>query len=241
MINPLQQMILNDVPRQMLENLVARQSTIYEEAREMAFRTTLWEQPEAESVFPINRRAIFEGELRRVAKAVGIPYENRKHGGDNYGYVMVQTGSLRITAHHVDHPKRFVRDAMSRAQNRAINRLLLQPCLDGALSEKLPRLDGCYVQILHGLLRERIGGEIRTAPFMTMAFPHAERRKYVDAWDVLEILQLYSAAPVVEIPTASPGSIVLPDVKLKPGAPEFDRKQKEREERKNNRKVSDQK
>jgi hypothetical protein len=160
-----------------------------------------------------------------------MPFENCRHHGDNYWYVMAHAGSLRLTAHHVDHPKRFVRPCSSRRQNAAINRLLLQPCLEEALLEPLPRMEGMVnAHILHGLIRERVGDEVLTRPFMTIAFPHPDINRYVDAWDILDVLQLYAAHADSQKADQDLKTIVLPEVKLKPNAGDVDEKEKKTKE-----------
>lgn len=202
----------------------------------MAFHTTLWEEPEAESVFPINRRAIFEGEVRRTCRLLDIPYENSAHHGENYWYVLVRAGDLILTAHHVDRPKRFVRPASSRKQNAAVNRISLQPYMEELLLEPLPKLEGLInAHVLHGIIKEKVGDQVLTQPFMTLAFPHPEAERYVGAWDISEVLQMYATRDAVP----SEGTVVMnemPNVTLKPDAARVDEREQEKKERRDRRK-----
>ena len=223
-MNPLQQHLLSNAPREFFESLASKQQALYGEAKSLAYDTPLWGEPEAESVFPIARRAVFEAELRRTSKAMDIRWEDQRHHGDNYGYVAVYPGSLLLTGHHVDRPRRFVRPCSSRKQNAAVNRLSLQPCLEEILLEPLPSLEGIVnAHILHGLIKETIDGRDQTKSFMTIAYPHPDQNKYVYALDILEVLQLHAAQPV----DTGEGTVVLTDdlqVTLKPDAAEVDAK-----------------
>jgi hypothetical protein len=231
LLSPLHRAVLDNIPSDLFSRLKSRQEQIYSEARAMAFETTLWDKPEAESVFPINRRAIFEGELRRTCRVLDIPFKNSVHHGENYWYVLVKSGNLLLTAHHVDRPKRFVRPASSRKQNAAVNRLLLQPCIEELLLEPLPKLDGLInAHVLHGLIRERVGDRVISQPFMTLAFPHPEIERYVDAWDISEVLQMYATRDSSDVEQ----TVVVeeaPKVTLKPDADKVDEREKKKKDR----------
>lgn len=236
-MNKFQEHLLENAPRSFFESLAARQKTVYGEARALAYNTPLWEEPEAESMFPIARRAVFEAELRHTAMATNTRWENMRHHGDNCGYVAVYPGDLLLTGHHVDRPRRFVRECSSRKQNAAVNRLSLQPCLEEILLESLPSFEGVVnAHILHGLIRETVDGKISTRPFLTIAYPHPDKNKYVYALDILEVLQLYTAQAI----DSEPGTVVLTDdllVTLKPDAAHVDSRRmaaEENDERKAN-------
>jgi hypothetical protein len=225
MINPLQQAVLDNVPAQFFFRLLQRHEAIYAEARQYAFGTALWDAPEAESVFPIARRAIFEGESRRIAKSLSIPHEDCLHHGFNYGYLLLKPGRMLLTMHHVDRPKRFVRPCSSRKQNAGVNRLLLNPYFEELLLAPIPEIaTGLNAHVLHGLIRETINGEVMTKPFMTLAFPHPEENTYVDAMDIREVIQLFSSNDAL-----SDDTVVMPadfGITLKPDAAKVDEREK---------------
>jgi hypothetical protein len=212
-LESLQRLILNSVAESFFARLSARQAVLYEEARAMAFSAP-WGNPEAESVFPINRRALMENEVRRSARENKLSCDDSRHLGDNCGYVLVQAGKLRITTHHVDKPTRFVPPCRSRQQNAAVNDWLDTPYFEELLQELPPRLgdaDSANVYLLHGLIVEKRAGKSYPSLFMRMAFPDAELARYVCNYDVLDLLQLYGAdgESVAGSPNGGGGS--LPD------------------------------
>lgn len=209
----LQQLALTSVPRVFFERLVARQGTLNEEARAMAFSAP-WGIPEAEVAYPQNRRGLFENEFRLSAKAAGLDCSDLKHAGDNYGYVLVRAGKLWITSHHVDRPTRFVRPCLSRKQHAAVNQWLDTPYFEELLQELPPKLgdaDRVNAYLLNGVvIEERAGKEFPTL-FMRLAFPDPDLERYVRNYDVFDLLQLYGYENGLVIGGLGNGGGSLPD------------------------------
>ena len=161
----------------------------------MAFSAP-WGDPEAKSVFPVNRRALMENEVRASARENKLPCDDSRHLGDNCGYVFVHAGKLRITAHHVDKPTRFVPPCRSRQQNAAVNDWLDTPYFEELLQELPPKLgdaDSANLYLLHGLVIEKRAEKSYPSLFMRVAFPNPDLAHYVSNYDVLDLLQLYRA------------------------------------------------
>jgi hypothetical protein len=228
-MNPLQQLLLDHVPPSLFKHLSDRQPMLYEEASGIAYNSTLWEKPEAETLFPILRRAVMEGELRRIARREGLICEDCRHNADNYGYLVVKAGPLLLTAHHVSSAMQVARPCLSRKQHSAVNDIILQPYFEELLSEPLPALDAVYGNILHGVIHRSVEGKTVPEPFMTISFPHPKKARHVAAWSVGDLLQLYSSTPS-PASVESSSTVVLPDVTLKAGAADFDRFEQERNE-----------
>jgi hypothetical protein len=190
----LQRLVLDSLPQSFLERLLARQAGVYAEARAMAYAGQ-WGNPEAETVFPHNRRGLMENEVRLTATESGLACIDARHMGDNCGYVQVLPGKIRLTTHHVDKPTRFVPRCQSREQNRAVNEWM-EPYLEGTLQELPPQLgdsDAANAYLLHGLITEKRGDAVFTSMFLRVAIPDPEISRYVRNFDVIELLQFYSS------------------------------------------------
>jgi len=120
----LQNLIMKSSPAAFWREIPTRQEALYNEARSYSYNKELWEDTEAETVFPIALRAIFENVVRRAAKLTQLKHFNMMHNGENYPYVLVKSGKLVITAHHVAGPNHFVRSAESRKQHAGVNEWL---------------------------------------------------------------------------------------------------------------------
>jgi hypothetical protein len=212
-LDSLQRLILDLVPESFFARLSARQPVLYEEAKAMAVSAP-WGDPEAETVFPINRRALMENEVRASARENRLSCADSRHLGDNCGYVLVQAGKLRITAHHVDKPTRFVPPCRSRQQNAAVNAWLDTPYFEELLQELPPKLgdaDSAHLYLLHGLVIENRAGKSYSSLFMRVAFPDSELARYVCNYDGLDLLQLYGADGESLAGTPNGGGGSLPD------------------------------
>jgi hypothetical protein len=208
-------MICADVPEQFWRALAARQDAVYQEAKDRAFETDSWTKPEAETVAPIIRRALFENELRKAAEVAGLRSFDMDHVGKNYGYVLIRAGNLVITAHHVGGPKHFVRPCESRKQNASINRWLDTLILDGILD--LPSLDDAETinaYVLHGIEIEERAEQIFETPFLQVAVPDAELSRYQKNYAIGELIGAYTMARSGSAPSGVPITLI-PD-KAKP-------------------------
>src|SRR6266404_6070710 len=128
-----------------------RQQPIYQQSIALAFNES-WTRAEAMNTMPHIRRALWESEFRKTAIACGLKAYDTAHAGDNCTYVMVKAAGLVVTAHHVDGPKQFVRDAESRKQNAGINDWLPEHIDERLLLHPLPKLGRkpIYLNLLHG-------------------------------------------------------------------------------------------
>jgi hypothetical protein len=196
----LRDLICGEIPEAFFRQLAARQDAIYQEARGMAYAGN-WTKPEADTVAPIVRRALFEDEVRRAAKSSGLQPFDMAHAGGNYGYVLVRAGKLIVTAHHVLGPNHFVRPCKSREQNASVNRWLDTLILDGTI--ELPTLDDASTvnaYLLHGIELEERAQRIFETPFLQVAIPDAELNRYQRNYPIGELIGAYSASPVSSAP-----------------------------------------
>ena len=207
MEDSIRDIILKDIPSGFLERLLTRQEGLYGEAYSVSFDSTLWTDREAETIFPVVRRALFESEFRKAAQTHKLKVHDRQHEGENYGYVLARAGRLRLTAHQVSGPNQFVRPCVSRKQNAAVNRWVDAPPLPGTLQEALPDLHESGLvnaYILHGRIIEKRGGKKFTTSFLRIGIPDAELTRYRRSYDVPELLQLMAQKAT--------GTLVTPEI-----------------------------
>lgn len=197
--------LIRAFPEQFLLRLRQSQTPVYQLSVEAAFSTLQWGKAEAMSVLPHVRRGLFEAEVRRAGEACGLDVSDSAHAGENCSCVTVRADGLVMTAHYVDGPGEFVRDAESRKQNAAVNEWMGEHCDERLLVRPLPRVGRkpIYLNLLHGGCFDDAGRAKPTLDpstfFLRVCVPAADgSRKYVRNWNALEILSAYASIPVAQ-------------------------------------------
>lgn len=190
---------VKEVPKQFLVRMLERQHALYQQSIAAAFDER-WSAPEALNVLPHLRRAFVEHDFRQTAIACGLKAFDTPHAGDNCTCVLVKAGQLILTAHYVDGPKQFVRDAESRKQNAAVNGWMDEHIDERLLVNPLPKFGNkpIYLNLLHGgIFLRTADGKVSvdsTACFLHIAIPDEASQKYLYNWSAQEILLAYSTA-----------------------------------------------
>lgn len=187
-------------PKQFLVRLSERQQSIYHQSIAMA-STEAWTAAEAASVLPHIRRGFWESELRKVAVECGLRcFDMPFQDGESSTYVLVKARGMILTAHYVDGPHQFVREAESRKQNAAVNSWVNEHTNENLLLHPLPRLGTkpIYLNLLHGafFMRSANGsvGIETTSCFLHLAIPEEAAKRYLYNWSAQEILLAYDSA-----------------------------------------------
>jgi len=199
--DPLRDLIMKSSPQRFWQEIASRQEALYNEAYSYSFNEGLWEKPEAETVLPVVRRALFENVVRQAARVARVESLDMMHKGDNYPYVLVKCAKLVMTAHHVPGPCHFVRPAESRKQNAAVNEWLDTWVRQELLIRPLPdlrRSGNVNVLILHGQTREKMEGKEISSSFLQLAIPDADLNEYRRIYHVKDLLQSYSQQAVAD-------------------------------------------
>lgn len=200
MANILLDRFVRAFPKQFLTHLMERQQPIYQQSIALAFNES-WTRAEAMNTMPYIRRALWESEFRKTALACGLKAYDTAHAGDNCTCVMVKADGLIVTAHHVDGPGEFVRDAESRKQNAGINDWLPEHIDERLLLQPLPKLGRkpIYLNLLHGgpFVTSAVGVVTvdATSCFLRIAIPDDDSKKYLYNWSAQEVLLAYATAP----------------------------------------------
>lgn len=128
-------------PRDFLEDVVRmlflRYPSTDEECRDKH------EEPEARDVYPYERRAVIEGELRRIAKSHGISATTEKNCRKSHSYTLLQSDGVLLTASAVDNPNKIPRPAEHRKTYARSAMLKL-------FGEQPPQSDTLYAILQHG-------------------------------------------------------------------------------------------
>src|SRR6266853_4266181 len=103
----LRDLIMRSSPQRFWQEIATLQEALYNEAYSYSFNEGLWEKPEAETVLPVVRRALFENVVRHAARVARMESCDMMHKGENYPYVLVKCAKLSMTAHHVPGPGHF--------------------------------------------------------------------------------------------------------------------------------------
>ena len=212
--DPLCSLVMDHSPEAFWKELVSRQTALYKEAHSYSYHGALWEKPEAETVFPLVRRAMFESTFRSAAKLSGLQTFDLRHESD-YPYVLVKTKKLIMTAHHVEAPGWFVRLAASRKQNAAVNKHLDYYVRSELLLQPLPDLKKCgrvNLYVLHGQQWDDEDEKIFT-PFLQVAIPDVDLTKYSRVYEVRELLQFYAQKAVTPQPEVRVADRAIPRIK----------------------------
>jgi hypothetical protein len=190
----LRDLIIAHSPKGFWQEISLRQEGLYNEAYSLSHQEALWKKPEADTVLPVVRRALFESTIRNAARANALKPFDMMHAGDNYPYVQVRTRRLIITAHYVPAPGHFVRFAESRKQNAAVNGWVDTYARQELLLKPLPKLGSTgaiYLYLLHGQFRDIENGKAIFRPFLQIAIPDAELEIYRKVYEVRDLLMLY--------------------------------------------------
>jgi hypothetical protein len=187
------------VPKQFIMRLVERQQTLYQQSIAIAFNES-WTSVEALNVLPYIRRGLMESDFRKSAIECGLKPFDMPHAGENCSCVMVKANGLILTAHFVDGPGQWVRDAKSREQNTAVNKFLNEYADERLLIHPLPKLGrkAIYLNLLHGgYFANSDSGILTVDPsscFLHIAIPEDGSKKYLCNWSAQEILLAYATA-----------------------------------------------
>jgi hypothetical protein len=171
-----------EVPEEFLRYIAQRQELIYGEARAIARENPRFRDPEVFAIVGHVTRACFESLLREAAEASQVDWADAMHAGNNLGYVKVRAGRFRITAHQVATPGEFVRDAVSRRQDAAVNDYVGQLELQYDGRVPFPRLASAaeiQAYVLYGQI-DRVDSKAGAdpQPFLRLAIPDAGLTKY---------------------------------------------------------------
>lgn len=209
MANLIVERFVRAFPKSFLTQLLERQQALYQQSIALAFNET-WTRTEAMNVLPHVRRALWESEFRQGAVQSGLKCFDMPHVGENCSCVMVKVDSLILTAHYVDGPGQFVRDAVSRKQNAAVNEWLPEHVDERLLVRPLPKFGRkpIYLNLLHGShFHNSATGALISEPtscFLRVAVPDDASKKYLYSWSAQDIIAAYAtvldaAAPVQAI------------------------------------------
>ncbi len=190
----LKELVLKEISERFFLRLWARQTALYQEAREHSRGTSLWTSIESNTVWPNCRRAAMEHEARLAASECGLRHLDAEHAG-GYPYGIVRSTKLALTIHHESGPNVVVRKCVSRIQNSAVNTFLDHYVDQEMLTQPLPNLNEAgliYGCLLHGISVERRAGKDYSTYFMRLAFPDAEFSGYTKNYGIGELLQLYA-------------------------------------------------
>jgi hypothetical protein len=202
--NLLLERLVGAVPREFVTWLLARQQTIYRQSIAFAFNNENWTPAEAMSVLPYIRRGLFESEFRKAGIECGLKTFDMPHAGENCSCVMVKASGLILTEHYVDGPGQWVRDALSRKQNTAVNRWLEEFADERLLLHPLPKLGRkpIYLNVLHGGHFANSETDSLTIDpsscFLRFAIPEFAiadegSKKYLHNWSAQEVLLAYES------------------------------------------------
>jgi hypothetical protein len=194
--------ILDAFPKTFLTHLLERQTALYQMALGSVRAEQPWTDAEAFDLLPHWRRAIFESELRKAAVSCNLKARNVLHNGENCNCVTIEAKTLVLTAHFVNSPKEFVRDAESRKQNAGVNRWLTHYVDERLLTSPVPKVDNrqIYVNLLHGAVFPTSKKQDRPIDpvtcFLHFAIPAADSKEYLAGcnWSAQELLRHYASA-----------------------------------------------
>jgi hypothetical protein len=189
--------IVRTFPKRFFERLPQRQKPLYDQSLALAFNET-WTRPEAFSVLPSIRRALWESEVRKTAIECRLKPFDVNHEGDNSSCVTIKAESLVLTCHFVEGARQFVREAESRKQNAGVNRWLDYYTDSRLLTAPIPKIDKqpIYLNLLHGAYFPEIKSENlaidESSCFLRIAIPANDSPRYLYNWSVQEFLQSYT-------------------------------------------------
>jgi hypothetical protein len=202
--NPLLDRIVNAFPKKFFLHFIERQQSLYQQTIDMAFSES-WQRPESFAALPMVRRNLWEAETRKNGIANSLRCFDMPHMGDNSSCVTIKASGLILTAHYVDGPHQFVRDAESRKQNAGVNGWMGEHTDERLLTSPLPKLGKhpIYMNLLHGGLFPQLktdeGQDLsidESTCFLRVAIPDKNSDKYLYNWSVQEILLAYTRVPV---------------------------------------------
>jgi hypothetical protein len=145
------------------------------------------------------------------------------HVGKNSSCVHIKAGSVILTAHYVDSPNEFVREAESRKQNAGVNRWLNHYVDSRLLTTPVPQLGErpIYVNMLHGAWfptrREEVMKIDSTTCFLRFGIPAADSNQYLAGcvWSAQELLPQYAPVAAAEPTPKSMPDEARPSIKRK--------------------------
>lgn len=214
---------LDAVPQTFVKTMLERQLPIYQQSIVLAFNEQPWTSAEATTLLPYLRRALWESEVRRAADACGLRTFDMAHIGKNSSCVHVKAGSIILTAHYVDSPNDFVREAESRKQNAGVNRWLTHYVDNRLLIAPVPSLGErpIYINMLHGAffpMKKEDGAKVDpTTCFLRFGIPAADSNQYLAecVWSAQELLLQYGPAAVAEPTPKNMPDEAKPTIKIK--------------------------
>lgn len=187
--------LTNSLPVGFLRKLNSGVPGIYSEAYEMAYRSPVISEPEAEYLMPHNRRAIFETFFRKSALESGLQAISQLNVRSTAKYSVVKAGLFYITASYVNEPGKFVRPAHFRNQHASLNYLLAQQRITAFDTPEMlqGRADGIYCILLHGPDRK----EKMKPGFMEFAFPNHNNNDWVDLLRFSDVLNASEQSTII--------------------------------------------
>jgi hypothetical protein len=214
---------LGAIPKAFVTTLLERQLPLYQQSVASAFNEQPWTDAEAITLLPYLRRALWEAEVRRAADACGLRTFDMPHVGKNSSCVHIKAGSVILTAHYVDSPNEFVREAESRKQNAGVNRWLNHYVDSRLLTTPVPQLGErpIYVNMLHGAWfptrREEVMKIDSTTCFLRFGIPAADSNQYLAGcvWSAQELLPQYAPVAAAEPTPKSMPDEARPSIKRK--------------------------
>jgi hypothetical protein len=223
MSDALRQRFLSAVPKVFVTRMLERQLSLYQQSVAAAFNEQPWMDAEGFSLLPHVRRALWEAEIRRAAIASDLMPYDMPHVGKNSSCVHIKADSIILTAHYVDSPNEFVREAESRKQNAGANHWLNHYVDDRLLTTPIPKLDErpIYINMLHGAWfptrREDTMKIDQATCFIRFGIPASDSNQYLACclWSAQELVEQYAPVAAAEPTPKSMPDEAKPSIKKK--------------------------